>query len=61
MLGESFGFNADKEKCMAAEYVCCALRHFAVCIKKDEMFITKRENEYDNIMKKLKSGKEKSK
>lgn len=61
MLGESFGFTADAEAKLASEYVCAALRHLDSCMKCEEISRTKREREYDGIMKKMKIRKEKSK
>ncbi len=61
MLGESFGFSTENEEKLAAEFVCAALRHLDVCMKNDAISYSKREKEYEALMKKLHERKVRSK
>ncbi len=54
VLCDSFGVELDeKEIKLAVEYVSGALRHLEFCMKNPDINFSKREREYDNIMKKL--------
>ena len=49
------GFGALHDRMLhdfAAEFVRAAVRHFDVCMKKDDMTLAKREREYENIARK---------
>lgn len=54
IICDSFGMTADDELLkFAPEYVCNALRHLDSCMKEEDINFSKREHEYDNIMKKI--------
>lgn len=54
MLCDSFEIGLDDGDIqLAVEYVSGALRHLEFCMKNPEVNFSKREREYDNIMKKL--------
>lgn len=54
IICESLEIEGSKELIeFAAEYVCSALRYFDAALKENKLNLTKRENEYDGIMKKM--------
>ena len=54
VLCDSFGIElGEKEVQLAVEYVSGALRHLEFCMKNPDINFSKREREYDNIIKKL--------
>ncbi len=58
IICDSFGIEEDEELLgFATKYVRKALRHLDDCMQLENINFTKRENEYDSIMNKLKSGK----
>ncbi|MBR5155474.1 MAG: ribonuclease R [Clostridia bacterium] len=55
IICDSFGIEEDEVLVQfAVKYVCKALRHFDDCMQLENINFTKRENEYDSIMNKLK-------
>ncbi len=59
IICDSFGIEADEELIkFAVIYVRKALRHLSDCMQLENINFSKRENEYDSIMNKLKSRKE---
>ncbi len=56
IISDSFGIEIDAQVvALAVKYAVKALRHFDDSMQNDEVNIPKRENEYDNIMMKLKA------
>ncbi len=55
ILSDSFGIELDGQTIMlAVKYVQKSLRHFDDCMQTEDINIAKRENEYDDIMRKMK-------
>ncbi len=56
IIYDSFGMDTDEELTdFAVRYVSKAVWHLADCMKLENINFTKRENEYDSIMSKLKA------
>lgn len=54
VLCDSFGVELGEDEIqLSVEYVSAALRHLEFCMKNPDVNFSKREREYDNIMKKL--------
>ena len=56
IISGSFGQDLNEQTIsFAVKYVQKAIRHYDNCMQTDEVNVHKRENEYDNIMMKLKA------